>query len=206
MNIIELSEPLHEIIFFISEIGVILGSLGVVLLTNIVYSAFFLGLVFLCISLLYFALNADFVAAAQILIYVGAVNVLIVFAVMLINKPHSLKIFPSWTIGDKITFLICLSFFSLLITVISNTPWSNITLITESKPFLEIDFTTNVQRIGYLLLTQFLLPFELISIVLLVALIGAIVIARREILIEINEKKKITNKKKFYSFLIFFRS
>lgn len=195
MNIIELSEPLHEIIFFLLEIGVILGSLGVVLLTNIVYSAFFLGLVFFCISLLYFALNADFVAAAQILIYVGAVNVLIVFAVMLINKPHSLKIFPSWTIGDKITFLICLSLFSLLVTVILNTSWSNITLITEAKPFLEIDFTKNVQRIGYLLLTQFLLPFELLSIVLLIALIGAIVIARREILIKTNEKRELQIKK-----------
>lgn len=191
MNIIELSEPLHEIIFFLLEIGVILGSLGVVLLTNIVYSAFLLGLVFFCISLLYFALNADFVAAAQILIYVGAVNVLIVFAVMLINKPQSLKLFPSWTIGDKITFIACLSIFSLLVTVILNTSWSKITLITESKTFLNFDFTQNVQRIGYLLLTQFLLPFELLSIILLVALIGAIVIARREILIKINEKEKV---------------
>ena len=191
MNIIELSEPLHVIIFFLLEIGVILGSLGVVLLTNIVYSAFFLGLVFFCISLLYLALNADFVAAAQILIYVGAVNVLIVFAVMLINKPQSLKFFPSWTIGDKITFIACSSIFSLLVTVISNTSWSNITLITESKTFFNFDFTQNVQRIGYLLLTQFLLPFELLSIVLLVALIGAIVIARRKDLIETNEKEKV---------------
>nr|QWZ47629.1 NADH-plastoquinone oxidoreductase subunit 6 [Plagiomnium acutum] len=188
MNIIQLSEPLHEIIFFLLEIGIILGSLGVVLLNNIVYSAFFLGSVSFCISLSYSTLNADFVAAAQILIYVGAVNVLIVFAVMLINKPHSSKIFPSWTIGDKITFLICLSLFSLLVTVISNTSWFNITLITESKTFLQLHFTKNVQRIGYLLLIQFLLPFELLSIVLLVALIGAIVIARRETL---NKKKEL---------------
>lgn len=195
MNIIELSKPLHEIIFFLLEIGVILGSLGVVLLTNIVYSAFFLGLVFFCISLLYFTLNADFVAAAQILIYVGAVNVLIVFAVMLINKPQSLNFFSSWTTGDKITFIACLSLFSLLVTVILNTSWSNITLITESKFFFNFDFTQNIQRIGYLLLTQFLLPFELLSIVLLVALIGAIVIARRENLIKTNGKKKLKRKK-----------
>nr|YP_009942323.1 NADH-plastoquinone oxidoreductase subunit 6 [Haplocladium microphyllum]QOC71492.1 NADH-plastoquinone oxidoreductase subunit 6 [Haplocladium microphyllum] len=191
MNIIELSEPLHKTIFFLLEIGVIFGSLGVVLLNNIVYSAFFLGLVFFCISLLYFALNADFLAAVQILIYVGAVNVLIVFAVMLINKPNSFKIWPSWTIGDKFTFLICLSLFSLLVTVILNTPWFNITLITESKNLLDIDFTKNVQRIGYLLLTQFLLPFELLSIILLVALIGAIFIARRENLIRRKENKKL---------------
>lgn len=191
MNIIESSEPLHKTIFFLLEIGIIFGSSGVVLFNNIVYSAFFLGLVFFCISLLYFALNADFVAAAQILIYVGAVNVLIVFAVMLINKPPSLKIWPSWTIGDKLTFLICLSLFSLLVTVILDTPWSNITLITESKNLLEIYFTKNVQRIGYLLLTQFLLPFELLSVILLVALIGAIVIARRENLIRTKENKKL---------------
>jgi len=194
VNIIELSGPLHEIIFFLLEVGIILGSLGVVLLTNIVYSAFFLGLVFFCISILYFALNADFVAAAQILIYVGAVNVLIVFAVMLINKPQSIKLFSFWTIGDKITFLVCLSIFCLLITIILNTSWSSITLITESKKFLNFDFTQNVQRIGYLLLTQFLLPFELLSIVLLVALIGAIVIARRENLIKITEKVQIKEK------------
>lgn len=191
MNIIELSEPLHEIIFFLLEVGIILGSLGVVLLTNIVYSAFFLGLVFFCISLLYFALNADFVAAAQILIYIGAVNVLIVFAVMLINKSQSINLALSWTIGDKITFLVCLSIFCLLVTIILNTSWSTITLITESKNFLNFDFTQNVQRIGYLLLTQFLLPFELLSIVLLVALIGAIVIARRENLMKITEKIEI---------------
>lgn len=194
MNIIELSEPLHEIIFFLLEVGIILGSLGVVLLTNIVYSAFFLGLVFFCISILYFALNADFVAAAQILIYVGAVNVLIVFAVMLINKPQSKKLFSSWTIGDKITFLVCLSIFCLLVTIILSTSWSSITLITESKKFLNFDFTQNVQRIGYLLLTQFLLPFELLSIVLLIALIGAIIIARRENLMKITEKVQIKEK------------
>jgi NAD(P)H-quinone oxidoreductase subunit 6 len=195
VNIIELSEPLHKTIFFLLEIGVIFGSLGVVLLNNIVYSAFFLGLVFFCISLSYFALNADFIAAAQILIYVGAINVLIVFAVMLINKPHSSKIVPSWTIGYKFTFLICLSLFSLLVTVISDTPWFNITLIAESKNLLEIDSTKNVQRIGYRLLTQFLLPFELLSIVLLVALIGAIAIARRENLIRTKEEKKLQIKK-----------
>jgi NAD(P)H-quinone oxidoreductase subunit 6 len=195
VNITELFGPLQETIFFILEIGVILGSLGVVLLTNIVYSAFFLGLVFFCISLLYFALNADFVAAAQILIYVGAVNVLIVFAVMLINKPQSLKIFPVWTVGDKITLTICLTSFFALVSVILNTSWSNITIITESKDFLESDFTQNVQRIGSLLLTQYLLPFELLSVILLVALIGAIVIARRENLIETNKKKILQIKK-----------
>ena len=141
MNIIELSEPLHEIIFILLEIGLVLGSLGVVLLSNIVYSAFFLGLVFICISILYILLNADFLAAAQILIYVGAVNVLIVFAVMLINKSPSSKIFSSWTIGDSITFISCISIFFFLTITISNTTWYKINLITESTNILEQDLT-----------------------------------------------------------------
>ena len=93
MNIIKSTESLHEIIFLFLEVGLILGSLGVVILTNIVYSAFFLALVFVCISLLYLLLNADFVATAQILIYVGAINILIVFAVVLINKSQSFNFF-----------------------------------------------------------------------------------------------------------------
>jgi NAD(P)H-quinone oxidoreductase subunit 6 len=113
---------------------------------------------------------------------------------MLINKPQSKKLFSFWTIGDKITFLVCLGLFCLLVTIILNTSWSSITLITESKTFLNFDFTQNVQRIGYLLLTQFLLPFELISIVLLVALIGAIVIARRENFMKITKKVQIKEK------------
>nr|AND48523.1 subunit 6 of NADH-plastoquinone oxidoreductase [Flatbergium sericeum] len=183
-------ESLHEILFLFLEVGLILGSLGVVILTNIVYSAFFLGLVFVCISPLYLLLNADFVATAQILIYVGAINILIVFAVMLINKPQSFLFFPSWTTGDGITCAACTGLFFLLITTISNTSWSEIYLVTQSNNIVEQDLGGNIQRVGYLLLTEFLLPFELLSIVLLVALIGAITIARREKRLEIRVKSQ----------------
>lgn len=63
------------------------GSLGTVSLANVAHSAFSLGLVFTRISLSYFVSNADSVAAVQLLVYVGAINVLIVFAVMVTNKP-----------------------------------------------------------------------------------------------------------------------
>ena len=190
MNIIKSIESLHEIIFLFLEVGLILGSLGVVILTNIVYSAFFLALVFVCISLLYLLLNADFVATAQILIYVGAINILIVFAVMLINKPESFNFFPSWTTGDGITCAACTGLFLLLITTISDTSWSEIYLVTQSNNIVEQDLGGNIQRIGYLLLTEFLLPFELLSIILLVALIGAITVARREKILEIRVKSQ----------------
>ena len=74
------------ICFSVLSLVVIIGALGVILLENIVYSAFLLGGVFMSVAGLYLLLNASFVAAAQVLVYVGAVNVLIIFAIMLVNK------------------------------------------------------------------------------------------------------------------------
>lgn len=189
-----LPESFSEIIFFSLEFNIILGSLGVVLLTDIVYSAFLLGFVFTCISLLYLLLDSDFVAAAQLLIYVGAINVLIVFAVMLINKKQSENFFLLWTIGDGITSAICISIFLLLNNVISKTSWSKIFLVVESNKNGKFIPTDNIRRIGSEFLTEFIIPFELMSIILLVALIGAIVLARGEQVINPLEEL-IQNKK-----------
>ncbi len=68
--------------------------------------------------------------------------------------------------------------------------WSEIYLVTQSKNIVEQDSGGNIQRIGYLLLTKFLLPFELLSIILLVALIGAITVARWEKILEIRVKSQ----------------
>lgn len=177
----DFSESIHRILLVIVESGIVLGSSGVVLPTNIVHSAFLLGLVFICISLLYLALNADFVAAAQVPVYVGAANVSIVFAVMLINKSQDEENVSSYrNAGDNITLSVCTSLFSLLIVMILNTPWSGIYLIKRSNEVVEQVPTNSIQLIGFQLLTDFLLPFELLSILLLVALVGAIDIARRD--------------------------
>ena len=81
----DLPGPIHEILVLFGGFVLLLGGLGVVLLTNPIYSAFSLGLVLVCISLFFFLLNSYFVAVAQLLIYVGAINVLIIFAVMFVN-------------------------------------------------------------------------------------------------------------------------
>jgi len=88
MNMVSLPETINSPILYFLDIGIILGGFGVVFFGKIIYSALFLGFVFVCVALLYLLLNADFLAAAQVLIYVGAINVLIVFAIMLVNKPE----------------------------------------------------------------------------------------------------------------------
>lgn len=173
-----LAEGVQLVSFFILAAMMIGAALGVVLLSNIVYSAFLLGGVFISISGLYILLNADFVAAAQILIYVGAVNVLILFAIMLVNKQEDYASIPKRWIRKGATALVCVGLFALLTTMVFITPWE---LETGSPVALESTIVT----IGKHFFSDFLLPFELASVLLLMAMIGAIVLARRDLLPDI---------------------
>ncbi|PXX88347.1 NADH:ubiquinone oxidoreductase subunit J [Halomonas heilongjiangensis] len=175
----DLPGSIHDFILLSLGLVLILGGLGVVLLTNPIYSAFSLGLVLVCISLFYILSNSHFVAAAQLLIYVGAINVLILFAVMFMNGSENAKDWSLWTVGDGVTSLICTSIFVSLITIISDTSWYAIIWTTRTNQILEQDLTNNGQQIGIHLSTDFFLPFEFISIILLVSLIGAITVARQ---------------------------
>lgn len=155
------------------------AALGVVLLSSIVYSAFLLGGVFISISGLYILLNAGFVAAAQILVYVGAVNVLILFGIMLVNKREDFVPLKNVWLGRLVTAVVCVGLFALLGSMILATPW-NISSLPAAG-----DAATII--IGQHLFSDFLLPFEVASILLLMALIGAIVLARREFLPDLED-------------------
>jgi NAD(P)H-quinone oxidoreductase subunit 6 len=162
------------ICFVVLAATLVLGSLGVVLLPNIVYSAFLLGGVFLSVAGLYLMLNASFVAAAQVLVYVGAVNVLILFAIMLVNKKENLEAIPGLGLRRLLSGAVCAGLFALLIRVAFVTPWP----LPGPEPVGE-DATI---RIGEHLFSDYLLPFELASVLLLIAMIGAIVLARRDVI------------------------
>jgi NAD(P)H-quinone oxidoreductase subunit 6 len=164
------------ICFVVLAASLVLGSLGVVLLPNIVYSAFLLGGVFLSVAGLYLMLNASFVAAAQVLVYVGAVNVLILFAIMLVNKREDLSAIPGLALRRVLSGLVCGGLFVLLLRVALTTPWA----LPGPLPVGE----EATIRIGEHLFSDYLLPFELASVLLLMAMIGAIVLARRDVLSE----------------------
>jgi NAD(P)H-quinone oxidoreductase subunit 6 len=161
------------ICFLALSATLVLGALGVVLLPNIVYSAFLLGGVFLSVAGLYLLLNASFVAAAQVLIYVGAVNVLILFAIMLVNKSEALAEIPGLALRRILSGAVCVGLFLLLLRVALTTPWA----LPGPVPVGE----EATIRIGEHLFSDYLLPFELASVLLLMAMIGAIVLARRDV-------------------------
>ena len=163
----------QQICFLVLSATLVLGSLAVVLLPNIVYSAFLLGGVFLSVAGLYLLLNASFVAAAQVLVYVGAVNVLILFAIMLVNKREAMADIPGLLLRRLLSGAVCAGLFALLLRVAFTTHWA----LPGPVPVGE----EATIRIGEHLFSDYLLPFELASVLLLMAMIGAIVLARRDV-------------------------
>jgi NAD(P)H-quinone oxidoreductase subunit 6 len=173
---VNLSEGVQLVSFVILAVMMLGAALGVVISESIVYSAFLLALTFVSMSGLYLLLNADFVAAAQILIYVGAVNVLILFGVMLVNKQQVFAKVKGTGLRKLATALVCAGVFALLAVVVLTTPWA----IAPDLTPVESSIVTLAQH----LFSDFLLPFEVASVLLLMAMIGAIVLARRELLLD----------------------
>ena len=179
-----LAEGVQIVSFGILGVMMIGTALGVVLLPKIVHSAFLLAGVFISISGLYILLNADFVAAAQILVYVGAVNVLILFAIMLVNKQEDYAELPGRTIRKAATALVCFGLFALLGTMVLATPWS----LSSTSSAVIVNTTV---ALGEHLFSDYLLPFELASVLLLMAMVGAIILARRDLIPELSTKETI---------------
>ena len=116
----------------------------------------------------YYFLNSPFVAMMQILIYVGAVCITISFAIMLAAPEHKKKTGPSNLLSGPLAFMVATLVFAGMAVLALRTEW---------EPFAKTSMGT-VREIGIQLLTVYSMVFELISIILLIAIIGAIVIAR----------------------------
>ncbi|MFB6276020.1 MAG: NADH-quinone oxidoreductase subunit J [Halothece sp.] len=181
----DLAQGVQFVSFIILAAMMFSAALGVVLLRNIVYSAFLLGAVFISISGLYLLLNAEFVAASQILVYVGAVNVLILFAIMLVNKKEAFPAMGRNWLRGAATALVCVGLFALLGTMAISTPWS----IADSAGAVT---EGSVIKIGKHFFSDFLLPFELASVLLLITMVGAIILARRDLIPEEQPESELT--------------
>ena len=142
----------------------------VVTLKNIFHSLLLLILCFFSIAGIYILLSAEFVAAVQVLIYVGAITVLLIFAIMLTAQLYSPSIRQS---NEQVIpgLLVVGALLIVTLSVLGRTSWRISTQGIEGQSTVSI---------GKALLTTYVLPFEVVSLVLLAALIGAIIIARKE--------------------------
>jgi NADH-quinone oxidoreductase subunit J len=162
------------LVFFGMAFISIIASLLLVTQKNPIHSALFLVLNLLCVAVLYLLLHSQFIAIIQVVVYAGAIVMLIVFVIMLLDLEEELhrglKIIYSKAIGG---FLALLFLLGILYSVVAKSPTGKIGSYTPEK------MTANVKAVGEVLLTQYLFPFEIVSILLVAAIVGAVILSKK---------------------------
>jgi NADH-quinone oxidoreductase subunit J len=159
----------EEVIFYFVAALTVLGGLGVVLARNVVHSALFLIVALMAVAAVFILLSAEFLAIVQVLIYGGAVTILILFAMMLTR----VRDMPGALDGPQRPFaaVAAAAFLAISILAVVSAEWPG-----ETEEITVIAFSD----LGDKLFRNWAAPFEVASLVLLVALIGAIILARGE--------------------------
>jgi len=167
----------QAIVFIILAAIAVVSGLNVILRRNPVHSAIFLALVILCLAGMFVLLNAEFIAAAEVIIYAGAIIVLFLFTMMLLDvhagmRTSQLQLQAPVAIPVAVLILLCLAGVAVGTFQISGAQAANISTAQAAQ-------IGSVQNLGQELYSNFLLPFELASLVLTVGLVGAIGLAGR---------------------------
>ena len=163
-----------EVIFFIAAIGAVAGAVGTVALRNPFYSVLALVTHLLALALLFLLLNAEFLAAAQVVVYAGAVMVLYIFVVAYVGGSDE-PLRPEGGVVNAFGPLFAVAIgVELSIAFLA----SGLDALDSRGPDVGAGFGSPA-AIGQLLLTRFLIPFEIASYLLLIAAVGALVLARR---------------------------
>lgn len=167
----------HDLLFWVLATITVSSALGVVLLHNLFRAALLLVLLFLSIAGHFFLLTAEFLGVVQVLIYAGAISILIIFAIMLTqnvqqgNLPNKLQ-FP--------VLFVSLALAGILIFVLSNTNWNLVQNLPQGSDILNVAFHNTTDTLAKLLLTNFALPFSTAGVLLLASLIGALSLVREK--------------------------
>lgn len=162
----------EAIFFYIFAALTVIGALVVVIHKNPVSSAISLVLTFFCTAALFVLLHAHFVAAIQVLVYAGAIIVLFLFTVMFLNiKDESLR-FDSQQVAKRLTFLV------IIVCVVGYFA-NKVANYAAKTEFVQSSEFGSVEGVGKVLFLDYLLPFELTSILILAAIIGVVAIAQK---------------------------
>jgi NADH-quinone oxidoreductase subunit J len=165
----------EQLLFFVAGFGAITGALGVVLLRNPFYSVLALVSHLIALAVLFLLLSAAFLAAAQVVVYAGAVMVLYVFVVAYVGgADEELRPAAGGVAGSLGPLFAVLLLVELAIAVIG----SSLSALDTRGADVGVGFGSPGE-IGQLLLTRFLLAFEAASFLLLIAAVGAVVLARK---------------------------
>jgi NADH-quinone oxidoreductase subunit J len=165
-----MTDWIYTVAFYAVAGGALLGALGVLFLRNLFHAGLSLMLALFAVAAAFVLLGAEFLAGVQVLIYVGAVAVLILFAVMLTQRITSAGV-RQYTRALLPAFLVVAALAAVVALVM---------LRVELPPLAGVPEAAALEELAGMLLSTYLLPFEVISLLLLGALVGAIVLARKE--------------------------
>tara|TARA_B100001971_G_C18146727_1_gene513486 strand:- start:459 stop:959 length:501 start_codon:yes stop_codon:yes gene_type:complete len=166
---------MEDIVFWICAVIAGVSSLLVVTNRNPVYSAMALMLCFLSFAVIFLDLGTTFLAVMHILVYTGAILVLFLFVIMLLNLKQE-ELGKEYNPGMKLVLaLLCCTLFGVLIESFGRSP-----LLKGDLPAAPAGFGS-IDEVGMALFTKFALPFELVSILLIIAILGAVVLAKKKL-------------------------
>ena len=168
-----------ETIAFYTLAALILGfAILVITARNTVHSVLFLVVNFLFVAALYALLGAQFLAVIQVIVYAGGIVVLYLFVVMLVNLKRPPEVHQDPHRRSRLALVLACV---LLLEVGAIALWGQVRAGSPLPPVSAANAARNVEQVGWLLYTHYLVPFEVASILLLVAMVGAIILARREL-------------------------
>ena len=166
---------MEQVFFFYFACVIAAASVLVVALRNPIYSALALLIMFFHVAGLYVTLHAEFLAAVQIIVYAGAILVLYLFVVMLLNLRQDDRYHRQWPMAGIVGATLVIE--AIILTVMKGWTAPVVAAGTETT----VRGTTNAGAIGDVLYSTYLFPFEVASLILLVAMIGAIMLAKKDI-------------------------
>ena len=166
---------IEQVFFFYFACVIAAASVLVVAAHNPIYSALALLIMFFHVAGLYVTLHAEFLAAVQIIVYAGAILVLYLFVVMLLNLRHDDRYHRQWPMAAAVGVTLVIE--AVILTAMKG--WTTPVVATGTET--TVGGTNNSETIGDVLYSTYLFPFEVASLILLVAMIGAIVLAKKDI-------------------------
>jgi NADH-quinone oxidoreductase subunit J len=168
----------EAIAFYTLSTLILLFGVLVVSTKDTVHSVLFLVLDFLFVAALYVLLGAEFLAVIQILVYAGGIVVLYLFVVMLVNLKRPPEAYRDPRRRTNLGFGLAAA---ILVEVGAIAAYTYARPLPAAAPGVALPVTGNTEQVGWMLYTSYLIPFEVASMLLLVAMIGAIILAKREL-------------------------
>ena len=168
---------MEMLLFFVLAAVAVVSALGVVLARQSDHSALFLLLNFVALAAIYVTLNAPFLAAVQVIVYAGAIVVLFLFAIMLLGGGEETANLKSQITKNYLAITLAVILFVEVGYVLVS---ATLTGTRGSYTLEAIEEIGNAQAIGKLLFTDYLLPFELAAVLLLIGIVGAVVLAKKK--------------------------